>query len=177
VQLPAFLLINVSPLELVARGTIIYGFLFCIFRFLLRRDIGGLGLADFLLIVLIADASQTGLVGESNTVSESLIVVSTIIGWNWLLDWGSYRFEIVDRFANPPSLVLIRRGRLVYGNLASEWISVDELTEKLREQGIERPSQVRLARLERDGEISIIAYPGKGRASPTPSSRGRPDAG
>ena len=47
---------HVSPLELVVRGSLIYWFLFLLFRFVLRRDVGSVGIADVLLVVLIADA-------------------------------------------------------------------------------------------------------------------------
>jgi uncharacterized membrane protein YcaP (DUF421 family) len=40
---------TVSPLELMLRGTVVYWFLFALFRFVLRRDVGALGIADVLL--------------------------------------------------------------------------------------------------------------------------------
>lgn len=49
---------DVSPMELIVRGTLMYWFLFLVFRFVLQRDIGSVGVADVLLIVLVADASQ-----------------------------------------------------------------------------------------------------------------------
>jgi len=48
---------HVSPVELIVRGTLMYWFLFLIFRFVLRRDAGAVGIADMLLVVLVADAS------------------------------------------------------------------------------------------------------------------------
>ena len=71
---------QVSPLELLVRGSLIYWFLFLLFRFILRRDAGSLGLADILVIVLIADASQNGMSGEYKSVSEAIVLVGTIAG-------------------------------------------------------------------------------------------------
>ena len=45
-----------SLLELVVRGTAMYWFLFLLIRFVLRRDVGQIGVADVLLLVVIADA-------------------------------------------------------------------------------------------------------------------------
>ena len=42
---------TVSPLELMLRGTLMYWFLFIVFRFVLRRDVGSLGISDFLFVV------------------------------------------------------------------------------------------------------------------------------
>jgi len=80
---------QVSPLELLVRGSLMYWFLFLLFRFILRRDAGSLGLADILVIVLIADASQNGMSGEYKSVSEAMVLVGTIAGWNYLFDWLS----------------------------------------------------------------------------------------
>jgi len=54
---------DVSPLELVLRGTLVYWLLFLIFRFIMRRDVGAVGIADILLLVIIADASQNAMAG------------------------------------------------------------------------------------------------------------------
>jgi len=74
--------VQISPWELVARGSLVYWFLFFLFRFGLRRDAGSLGLADILVIVLIADAAQNGMSGEYKTVAEATILVGTIAAWN-----------------------------------------------------------------------------------------------
>ena len=40
--------LSMSPLELIVRGSAMYWFLFLIFRFLLKRDVGAVGIADVL---------------------------------------------------------------------------------------------------------------------------------
>jgi uncharacterized membrane protein YcaP (DUF421 family) len=102
-----------------------------------------------------------------------MILISTIVGWNWLLDGACFHWPAARRFANPESLVLIRAGQVMSANLAREWISTDELRSKLREQGIENPREVRVARLEGDGQISVIPY-ARERAEPqaTPRAHG-----
>ena len=55
--------VKVPVVELVVRASVMYLFLFVLFRFGLRRDIGALGLADVLVLVIIADASQNAMAG------------------------------------------------------------------------------------------------------------------
>jgi uncharacterized membrane protein YcaP (DUF421 family) len=152
--------IHVSVLELVLRGTLVYWLLFLIFRFILRRDVGAVGIADILLLVIVADASQNAMSAEYKTVSEGAILVLTIIGWNWLLDFLSFHFAAVRRFATPRQLVLIRHGIVQRRNLRREFITLEEVQEKLREQGIEKMAEVKLAYLEGDGQISVIKESG-----------------
>jgi uncharacterized membrane protein YcaP (DUF421 family) len=68
-----------SVLELIASGTVMYLFLFLLFRFVMRRDVGAIGIADVLLIVIIADASQNAIAGGYDSVTEGLVVVATLV--------------------------------------------------------------------------------------------------
>ncbi|MDQ3260800.1 MAG: DUF421 domain-containing protein [Pseudomonadota bacterium] len=148
--------IQVSIAELVLRGSAIYLFLFLVFRFVLRRDVGSLGVADILLLVLLADAAQNAMAGEYKSISEGLILVGTIIGWNLLLDWLTFRFPAFAKFAQPSSLQLVRHGRVLHPHLAQEMITMEDLMSKLREHGIEHLNQVKHVYMEGDGAISVI---------------------
>ncbi|WP_309638312.1 YetF domain-containing protein [Methylibium sp.] len=155
-ELVALFALGLDPLELVVRGTAIYWFLFLLFRFVLRRDGGAMGIADVLLVVLIADASQNAMAGTYQTITDGVILVSTIAGWNHLLDWASFRFPAVRRFVEPAPLALVRNGRLMRSNMRRELVTVEELQSKLREHGLERFDQVKLALMESGGEISVL---------------------
>ena len=162
--------------QLMLRGSAIYWFLLLVFRFLLRRDVGSMSIADLLFVVLIADASSNAMQGEYRTIGDGLVLLATLIGWNYLLDWASYRFAPVSRFLEPRPEPLVKHGRLVHKTLQRELITVDELWSKLRLQGIDDLAVVRIARLESDGQISVIRYDGKKPADrPEASARsGRP---
>lgn len=155
-DLAELLRFGVSPLELVLRGSAMYWFLFLLFRFVLRRDTGSIAVADILLLVLIADASQNAMAGGYTTLAEGFVLVLTLIGWNWLMDWASFRWPAVRRFVEPPPVVLVRHGRLMRHNMKRELVSVPELMASLREQGIAKLADVKVARMEPDGGISVI---------------------
>jgi uncharacterized membrane protein YcaP (DUF421 family) len=152
---------SVSPLEIVVRGTAMYWFLFLIFRFVVRRDVGAVGLADVLILVIVADAAQNGMAGDYKSVSEGMLLVATLIGWNVALDWLSFRFKWFRRFAEPPPIMLARDGKLLKRNLRLELLTEEELWSQLREQGIESLDEVRCVYMEPDGQISVIKKKGK----------------
>ena len=155
-DLHALFTFGVDPLELIVRGSAVYWFLFLLFRFVMRRDAGSLGIADILLLVLIADASQNAMAGTYETVADGFVLVATLVAWNWLVDWASFRWNAVRRLAEPPPLVLVRRGRIVARNLRREYVTVPELMAGLREQGVDKLADVKMARMEPDGSISVI---------------------
>jgi uncharacterized membrane protein YcaP (DUF421 family) len=148
--------LSVSPWELIIRGSAVYWFLVLVFRFVLRRDTGSVGMADILLLVIIADAAQNAMAGEYRSITDGFVLISTIIGWNLLIDRLSYRSPTIRRFFEPDQVPLVRDGRVVWRNLRREHIAEAELMSKLREQGVGDVKDVKSAYFEPDGQISVI---------------------
>jgi uncharacterized membrane protein YcaP (DUF421 family) len=142
--------------EIVLRGSIMYLGLFAILRFMARRQAGHFGPADLLVIVLIADAAQNGLGKDYGSVTEGLTLVLTIVGWEYLLDWISWRFPVMRPLLSPTSLTLIRDGRIVPQNLRKEMLTEEELKSQLREHEVEDYGEIKLATLEGDGRLSVL---------------------
>jgi len=147
---------SMSPLEIVVRGSVVYWMLFLLFRFLLRRDVGTVGVADLLVMVLIADAAQNAMAGDSYTLADGVLLVATIAGWNLAFDSAAWRWPTFARFAQPRALPLVRDGKPLDGNLRRQLLTHDELMSKLREQGVDDLSRVRLATLEPGGSVSVL---------------------
>jgi uncharacterized membrane protein YcaP (DUF421 family) len=70
------------------------------------RQTSTIGIADILVIVVIADAAQNGFAKEYKSITEGIILVLTIVFWNMLLNWISFRFESFERLLSPPPLPL-----------------------------------------------------------------------
>ena len=148
--------LSVSPVELVVRGTIMFWFLFGIFRFVLRRDVGSVGVSDFLFVVILGDAAQNAMIGQATSTTDGMVLISTLIAWNYLLDFLSYQVPFFERLTTPPPLLLAKDGRMLRRNMRREYITPDELMAKLREKGHSDLSNVRKMFLEADGEVSVI---------------------
>lgn len=167
-QVSSLFAVHVSPLELVLRGTLTYWFLLLIFRFVLRRDPGSFGVADILMVVIIADASQNAMSGSYDTLAEGGILVATLVAWNYALDWAGFRWKLVQRLTEAPPLQLIRNGRVLGRNLRKELLTLDDLKGQLREAGVEDIGSVRAAYLEGDGKLSVLRYPSDPSPRPDP---------
>ena len=152
---------SVNPAEIFIRGTVIYWFIFLLFRFLLHRNIGAIAIADVLLLVLIADAASNGMSGGYDSITDGCILVATIAGWNYFLDWLSFHFQSVRRLVQPPPEALVLNGKMQRKAMRRELITAEELQSKLREQGIEQLNEIKVAYLEEDGEISVIRHDNK----------------
>jgi uncharacterized membrane protein YcaP (DUF421 family) len=129
---------SLSILEVILRGSLIYLFLFAVLR-VLRRGAGAIGISDLLVVVLIADAAQNALGSEYRSVTEGVVLVLTIVAWDYLFDWVSFRFPALRPVLHPKALLLIKNGKLQKQNLRKELLSEEELLGEL--YGVERAHQ------------------------------------
>jgi uncharacterized membrane protein YcaP (DUF421 family) len=163
----AKLFVPTLPLmEVFIRGSVIYLLLFCVMRFLPRREVGGLGAADILVIVIIADAVQNGMSGQYESITEGLLLAGTIFGWATLIDWLDYRFPELHLSERPP-LMVVRNGRLLRRHMDREQVSEQELMAQLRQHGYENLEDVSAAYIEGDGQFSVLGK--RKRAVPGPA--------
>jgi uncharacterized membrane protein YcaP (DUF421 family) len=157
--------------EIMLRGSVVYLSLFAIFRFVIRRDVGAVGVADLMLLVLVADAAQNAMGGGYETIAEGMLLVATLVGWNVLFDWLAFHSPAFAKFAVPKPLLLVRNGRLIAANLRREFITREELVAKLRAHGVDDLREVAKAYLESDGEVSVVKRDGGDDPKPPKSAR------
>jgi uncharacterized membrane protein YcaP (DUF421 family) len=141
--------------ELFMRGSIVYLFLFFAFR-ILRRQAGAIGVSDLLAVVLIADAAQNAMSADYHSVPEGLVLVSTILFWDWALDWLAFRIPALRPLVQAGPLPLIVKGLVQHRNLDRQLITEDDLASQLRQHGMAGPQGVVLCNLEGDGHISVL---------------------
>src|SRR5687767_13175245 len=99
-----------SLVEPVLRGSIMYLGLFALLR-IFRRQAGSVSIADLLLIVIIADAAQNGMAGEAKSITEAMILIGTIIFWDYSLDWVGFKSKLFEKILEPEERILIENGR------------------------------------------------------------------
>ena len=144
-----------SLLEIFIRGTVMYLAMFALLR-IFRRQAGSVSIADLLVIVIIADAAQNGMAGDAKSVTEALLLICTIIGWDYLLDYLGFKSKLFERILEPKQLKVIENGKYLRRNMRKEMITTDELESQMRQNGIDDIDEVKTAYLETDGHFSFI---------------------
>lgn len=161
-------MLDTPLLETFVRGTVMYLTLFFLLR-IMKRQAGEVNMSDLLVIVLIADAAQNGMAGEYTSIGDGIILVVTLVFWDFVIDWASYHVPWIDRLTCPPPVPLIVKGKMLRKNMRKELITEDELTSQLRLQGIDDITTVKRACMEGSGKVSIIEYKRKTRKNPPES--------
>jgi uncharacterized membrane protein YcaP (DUF421 family) len=149
---------DIALFESFIRGTILYFAVLIMMRTTLRRTAGELTMLDFIFVLLVANAASGSMLGGSVQVANGLVLIVTVVAWNYALNTLSWYIPAFQRFISPPPLEIVRDGKMIRKNMRREFITEDELMGQLREQGIEDIAKVKAALVEGDGNISVIPH-------------------
>ena len=145
----------------VLRATAIYFGLLVILRLSGKRTMAQVTVFDFVLLLIVAEATQQGLLGDDFSVTNALLVILTLVGLDRTADLLTAKSDRIDRLLEGGSIVILEDGRPNEERLQKLRITLDEILEQARStQGLERVDQIKYAVLERSGSISIIPKSG-----------------
>jgi uncharacterized membrane protein YcaP (DUF421 family) len=143
-------------MEIVARASIAFLFVFVLLRGTKRKTLGDLSPLELILLVVLGDLVQTGVTQEDYSLSGIVLSVSAFAFWISILNWLTWRSERARRVIEGVPMVVVQDGQPVLQTLKLEQIPLEELYESARQAGIDDLSKVRLGVLEVSGRISFI---------------------
>ena len=143
-------------MDLVIRAAVIFGFIFLVTRIAGRRQLSSLEPFDVILLVVLGDLVQQGITQSDESVTGTLIVISTVTLLSVGVGWLSFRFGRVRLITEGEPIILIHEGRIVEPNLRRERLTRGDLEEEARGQQLTSLDEIRFAILEDGGSISII---------------------
>jgi len=142
--------------EFILRGALIYIFVFVLFRFTGKRQVGQLSPFDLVLLLLVGNAVQNSMNAGDNSIISGVILIVTLVGLNVLVDRLSFNSKKIHNLIEGSPKVLIHNGVINHAILNHEKVTMRDLELALREEGVLEASQVRFAILENNGQISVI---------------------
>jgi uncharacterized membrane protein YcaP (DUF421 family) len=161
--------LEVSPIEIVVRTTIIYLLFLVSLRISGKRQLGQFTLFDIALVLLAANALQPAMTGPDQSVTGGLIIIATMFSLNQVIVQARLHIPMVRRLLEFQPTIIGRNGRWLKDELENQGLDLDDVQAALREHGLVRVEQMKLAVLEEDGSISIIPAEGED----TPEARRR----
>ncbi len=149
--------LGTPPLELVVRAAIIYVVFSGALRLFGKREIGQFTLFDLALVLLAANALQPAMTGPDASVPGGLIVVLTIFIINRGVAVLRVRSARVRRLLEFGPTVIGRDGAWLLPSLVRQGLDLVDVEAALREHGLDTVAEMKLATLEADGSISVVA--------------------
>jgi uncharacterized membrane protein YcaP (DUF421 family) len=142
--------------EIVLRTALVFLAVLGLLRLAGKREIGRMSLADFVVILVIANAVQNALNGADPSLTGGLVSAATLVAMSYLLDRYGRRAPLLGRLLSGEPTLLLQDGRLIAQNLRREHLDSEDVETAAREHGLADLSDIAAAVLESDGSISII---------------------
>jgi len=144
-------------MDMVLRAACMYLFLMVVFKIAGRRTILQMTSFDFILLLIISEATQQALLGDDFSLMGAFITIGTLIAIDILFAMLKDKVPAADLLLDGSPVILIENGKTLDKRMVQLRISLDEVMEVARqEQGLERASQIKYAILETNGKISVI---------------------
>jgi uncharacterized membrane protein YcaP (DUF421 family) len=141
---------------ILLRAAVVYVFVLFLLRVSGKRQIGQMGPAEFVALLLVSNAVQNSMNGGDNSITAGLILAAVIMGLSGFIGWLSYRSRRVADLVQGRPCLLVYKGELVPRSLQKCRIAPRELHVMLRHQGFEELKGIHEAVLEANGTLSVV---------------------
>ena len=145
-------------MDSVLRAGAMYLALMVLFKIAGRRSLAELTTFDFVLLMMIGEATQQALLGDDFSLTNSMIVIVTLISIDVGLSLLKQRSGWVSRLIDGEPTIIVENGKLLHQRLRQARLVEADVMEAARSsQGIETLEDIMYAIIERNGKISIFA--------------------
>jgi uncharacterized membrane protein YcaP (DUF421 family) len=144
-------------MDTVVRSLAIYLFLLVLFRLTGKRSLAQITTFDFVLLLIISEAIQQGLLGNDYSMINAILAATTMVTLDVFLSIFKQRSRRFEQVLEGSPMVILENGRPLKDRMEKERVDESDILETARQShGIERIEQIKFAVLERSGDISII---------------------
>ncbi|HEY3208628.1 MAG TPA: YetF domain-containing protein [Actinomycetota bacterium] len=148
-------------MEIVVRTVVIFFFVLLLTRAMGKKELSELTAFELILLVTIGDLVQQGVTQEDQSLTGAILAVGTLGLLIVSLSYLSYRWRPIRRVIRGIAVVVVRDGRPIEDAMKLERLTIDDVIESARQQGIDDLGKVKLAVLEPDGKFSFIQRDGR----------------
>ena len=145
-------------LQIIIKTIIVYFFILLIMKFMGKREIGQLSLFDFVILLLIADASVMGIDNSDIPLYYFLLAILILAVIQKLLAILLLKFASLRNFFDGKESIIIINGKVNLKEMKKQNYNFDDLVVQLRLKNVRSLSEVRFLILEANGEISVFKY-------------------
>ena len=144
-------------MDSVLRGAVTYLVVWLLFRLAGKRSLAELTSFDFVLLLIISETTQASLIGDSQSMTNTLLLIVTLLGIDIALSVWKQRSPKVEKLFDGVPLLILADGVPIKERLDQERVDEEDILSAARQlRGLERLEQIKYAVLERNGAITII---------------------
>lgn len=140
------------------RTIVMYIIVILSMRIMGKRQIGQLQPHELVVALMIADLAAMPMEDNSVPLLSGIVPILALVMSQIVLSFAILKSRKFREFICGKSKIVIRQGRIDEKSLADEMYTIDDLTEALRIKGYNDIQEINQARLETNGELSVVPY-------------------
>jgi uncharacterized membrane protein YcaP (DUF421 family) len=140
---------------IAGRTSVVYLMMLVVIRLLGKRTVGNLTAFDMLIALIMGDLAGTAIYGDVSLWSATA-AVTTLAALHYANSWLACERPRLARLLEGRPTVIVEHGRFVRTGLRRERMSEEEALAELRLEGVDDLQEVREARVETDGRVSVL---------------------
>jgi uncharacterized membrane protein YcaP (DUF421 family) len=146
---------ELSVAQTCARAFVVYLVLIAYVRFGKKRFLGEATAFDAILVIVIGSLASRAIAGNA-PLGSTLAATFVLIAMHWVMSYFTKNWPALGTLLKGHDTVLIKNGRVNHQALGASHMAMDDLEQDLRQQGVDDPCDVKEARLERSGKVSVV---------------------
>ena len=143
-------------MDIVLRAAVAYVFIIFMLRIVGRRELSSLGPADLVLLVVMGDLVQNGVSQSDQSMTGVFLAISTFAMLTVVMSLLTFKSRLAQTLIAGEPLILVEDGKPIEKNLRSERLTVDDVADEARGEGIESLDEIKWCLLETSGKLSFI---------------------
>jgi uncharacterized membrane protein YcaP (DUF421 family) len=159
-------------MEIVLRASVIFLFVWLVTKALGRRELSQMSSFELVLLIVVGDLVQQGATQDDRSLGGAMLAVSTLAVWILALSYATTKSRRAARFLEGVPVVIVSAGQFLPEAMRTQRLSVEEVMQEARNQGIDDLAKVRVGVLEADGRFSFLQDGESQAGSPRPLDAG-----
>ena len=149
---------DVGAIQMALRTIVIYAFTLAIVRLGSKRFLGQASAFDTIVGIMIGSVMSRAINGSAPFIP-TLVAGIVMVAMHWLLAFIAFHIDWFGPFVKGNPVLLIKDGEVQEKGIVRGGITKHDIEQALREQTKQNdPAKIKLAYLERNGNISIIPF-------------------
>ena len=148
-------------MQIVVRASVMFLFLFIVMRSMGRKELAEISAFELILIIVMGDLIQQGVTQQDNSLTGAITAISTFVVWMLAFSYISFKSARARKLIEGRPVIVIRNGLPEEKIIRYERLSLDEIGDAAREQGIRDLRDIQIGVLESDGSFSFIKFDGE----------------
>ena len=143
-------------LTIFLRAILLYGISICAIRLMGKRQIGQLQPYELVAAILIADLAAGPIAGSETPLLYGIVPIAALMLMHSAFSLLGMKMPAFRKLLNGSACILVENGSIRYKELSRVCLTVSDLLEDIRENGVLSISDVQTAVLETNGTLSVF---------------------